>query len=141
MFDRRSERLFTCSRSAITCWNLNTWEKVFELPATTSSAMSMIALSRSQPLAAVFSENDLIRLIHSESGKEICTLTPPSHLSDVSALCFSPDGRFLAGGVRQRGACVWDLEWIRSQLRLLGLDWDLSAETRSQVKTQSPASL
>jgi WD40 repeat protein len=137
LFHPLGDRLFTCSRAAVKSWDTRAWKLQFQLPATVSSGTTVIAFSQNSNLAAAFLENGLIRLIDSDNGNEICTLTSPSNISYVGSLCFSPDDRFLAVSCGARGLCIWDLQTIRSRLREIGLDWDLSIRPLEPVGTAS----
>jgi WD40 repeat protein len=128
VFNRDGTRLFTCSRTAITCWDTHNWQEVYELPAMISSSSSTIEFSHDGQLAAIFQKPGRIRLIRSDTGEEICTLEPPSGITHVSSLCFSPDTRFLSASCGARGLCLWNLGEIRRRLGDLGLDWSLPAE-------------
>jgi serine/threonine protein kinase/WD40 repeat protein len=130
VFSHDAKRLFTCSRTAITSWSTEDWQKVYELPAVISSGSSAIGLSRNGQLAAVFDRPGTIRLIRCDDGQEVCSLKPPSGITHVNSLCFSPDSRFLSVACEARGLCLWNLAEIRHRLDALGLDWPEIGETR-----------
>jgi WD40 repeat protein len=41
----------------------------------------------------------------------------------VTALAFSPDGATLASASKQGTLKLWNLSFLRAELRKLGLDW------------------
>ncbi len=86
--------------------------------------------------AAVFSPNEhlmadtdathIIRLVETESGRELARLEEPN-LEVSGCPCFTPDGTRLititngtAGGIH-----VWDLSALRRGLKKMELDWDM----------------
>jgi serine/threonine protein kinase/WD40 repeat protein len=65
-----------------------------------------------------------IRLVRTESGKELARLESPEQTRLIPC-CFTPDGtRLIAIGIDTRALHVWDLRRIRKELVRLGLDWD-----------------
>jgi WD40 repeat protein len=46
-----------------------------------------------------------------------------AHDSAITALAVSPDGSLLVSGARDGAVRVWNIPWIRAELRKLGLDW------------------
>jgi WD40 repeat protein len=64
-----------------------------------------------------------VRLIETESGREIVTLdSGTGSTANFFCLAFSRDGGYLAAG-RDHMIHLWDLRLIREQLASLGLDW------------------
>jgi WD40 repeat protein len=74
-----------------------------------------------QALAVTFTLNS-IRLLDSESGTELATLTPPGS-AKIEALAFSGDGNRLAAQAARQSVHLWDLERMHKELRAMGLDW------------------
>jgi WD40 repeat protein len=64
-----------------------------------------------------------VRLVHTDSGREIATLDSGSGASaSFYCLAFNRDGTRVAAG-RDHIIHLWDLRLIRAQLKALGLDW------------------
>jgi tetratricopeptide (TPR) repeat protein len=65
-----------------------------------------------------------IRLLDTESGREIARLTGPESTYYFLA-CFTADGtRLVATSADEKAIYVWDLRAIREQLKGMGLDWE-----------------
>jgi hypothetical protein len=66
-------------------------------------------------------EDGFVHFLHLETGKEVVRWR--GHDAPVTAMTFSPDGKLLVTGARDGSIRVWNLPWIRAELRKLGLDW------------------
>jgi serine/threonine protein kinase/WD40 repeat protein len=76
-------------------------------------------------LLAIHDTPGVIRLVEPESGKELCRLTGPE-ATRYTAACMTRDGTKLVATIDDNSALyVWDLRLIRTELRELGMDWDL----------------
>jgi WD40 repeat protein len=83
------------------------------------------AFTRDGRLMALETGRGSVRLIDTESGRELVRLDNP-HQDALGALVFTPDADRLIGcslGPNARGVHVWDLRLIRRQLADRGLDW------------------
>ncbi len=64
-----------------------------------------------------------VRLIETETGRELATLSAPEP-HPIHWLCFGPDGNQLAVVCENRLLQLWDLRRIRERLAEMGLDWE-----------------
>lgn len=67
------------------------------------------------------SEDRSISLWELPSGRELARW--PAHAVAVNALAFSPDGATLASDADDATTKLWNLPFLRRELRALGLDW------------------
>ena len=63
----------------------------------------------------------MIRLWEIPSGRELASW--PAHDAAVTALAFSPDGATLASGAWDSTMKLWNLPFLRRELKSLALDW------------------
>jgi hypothetical protein len=73
-------------------------------------------------MLAIARTRSLVQLVDVESGRELATLEAPD-ANNVSALCFSPDGRVLFVALDIAGIRAWDLDAIGQGLQSVGLRW------------------
>lgn len=64
-----------------------------------------------------------VRLLEAESGREFATLAAENS-REISSLCFSGDGRWLAVAGGSDRLHVWDLPTLRKELSRMRLDWE-----------------
>ena len=90
---------------SIKFWDTGTWQETQTLLLDAPSVRGM-AFSHDERLLAVSTEHE-IQLLSVDSGtlQAALSVSPKS----VSALAFSPDGRWLAAGAADRKIRVWDL--------------------------------
>jgi WD40 repeat protein len=84
-------------------------------------ASLMVFAPDGQTLALTVAQS--VRLVDPISGREFATLAPENS-REITALCFSGDGRWLAVAGGSDSLRVWDLLALRRHLAHMGLDWD-----------------
>ncbi len=111
--------LMTADSSGTRQLEVGTWREVRRFDQTAPSVFSP-----DSRLLAVSDTHSVIRLLESETGREVARLTGPDRIHYVPA-CFTPDGtRLVADSNAGTALYVWDLRLIRQQLKKLDLDWD-----------------
>lgn len=78
-----------------------------------------------------------LQLVNIETGEQVAVLDAPV-ASTPEELMFNRDGSCLAVAGGSHTIQLWDLRLIRSQLKALGLDWDLPALPTSAWSRDSP---
>jgi WD40 repeat protein len=98
-------------------WKVGSWER----PVRRWDGS--VVFSPDGKLVAVNDVVGSVRLVTTETGKEVARFTGPER-NKYWPQCFTPDGtKLIALG---EGLCVWDFRLIREQLSAMGLDWDLA---------------
>jgi WD40 repeat protein len=102
------------SKRGVSLWNTATWQRTrlltnFAEPFLYSPDGKSTWLGQTPDLAGLYDARTL----------EARLLLPAGLLP----LAVSPDGHYLAVSVDAQRLQLWDLETVRSQLRVLGLDW------------------
>jgi WD40 repeat protein len=102
-------------------WRVGTWQEgpILGAPATNPWG----AFSADSRLLALGDVPGTIRLIETDTGKEIARLTAPEQ-GRLMPCCFTPDGGQLIANSETRALHIFDLRAIRAQLNDMGLDWD-----------------
>jgi serine/threonine protein kinase/WD40 repeat protein/tetratricopeptide (TPR) repeat protein len=78
-------------------------------------------------LLALFEKDDTIRLVVTETGRELARFEPPD-IDGISWMDFAPDGsRLVVAYHYAKHIKVWNLREIRRRLAELGLDWNAPA--------------
>jgi WD40 repeat protein len=99
-------------------WEVGTWHQVRRFNDAT------FAFSPDGRLLALGDTFGAVRLVETETGREVARLTGPEPRVYTPA-CFSPDGTKLITTTTGGNALfVWDLRLLRTGLADLGLDWD-----------------
>jgi eukaryotic-like serine/threonine-protein kinase len=102
-------------------WKVGTWREPLEIGG------QGLCFSPAGRLLAAKDEDQVLRLVETETGRTVARLTSPD-LGDVSGAAFSPDGSRLAVNNSSRPVVqVWNLRSIRNHLHGIGLDWDRPA--------------
>jgi WD40 repeat protein len=122
-FSLDGKQLFAGGRTTLTNWSTDDWRPRYEMPANVTSGGALIGLSADKQLGAVFVESGELKLIRIQDGSELCTLTPPTNLTEVRSLCFAPDNKFLSASCGPGGLCIWNLETIQNRLAAYDLQW------------------
>jgi len=78
-------------------------------------------------IAAIAYSSREIKLLEPDSGRELATLAAPVP-EQLTSLCFTADGGWLAAGTDSGVIQLWDLHRIRQQLRAMRLDWGPPAQ-------------
>ena len=137
LFDPKGRWLATGTVNDYALWEAGSWTRVRRHPRDAALRRSgVMAFSPDGAIWAVAHSTDLVRLLDTETGAELLTLTPPSRLL-VQSLAFSPDGKLLAVGSENAVVQLWDLPALRRELATLGLDWNKKAQ-RAASSPQHP---
>lgn len=96
--------------------------QLWNLPRPESSGGGALGIRSDGNLLAATLGLRSIALIRCSDGQIIATLSAPTP-EPVTALDFSPDGRFLAVATTSHLSQIWDLREIQSELKKLNLDW------------------
>jgi WD40 repeat protein/Tfp pilus assembly protein PilF len=103
-------------------WHVGTWQEGPDLHADPKNAEG--AFSHDGRALALGDAPGVVRLVDTDSGREIARLTTPE-LTRLVPCCFTPDGATLVTlGTESETLHLFDLRAIRGQLAELGLDWD-----------------
>jgi serine/threonine protein kinase/WD40 repeat protein len=117
-------------------WETGSWQERLRLPE------AAFAFSADSRMLAVSDILGVIRLLETETGREIARLTGPE-ATGYEPACFTPDGtRLIATCSTHKALYAWDLRQLRARLKELDLDWDWpefpeeSGERRVQSQEQ-----
>jgi serine/threonine protein kinase/WD40 repeat protein len=114
-FSPDGQWLATSDSGSSRLWEVGTWREVWRFQTAS------MAFSPDSRLLAINDELAVIRLIETNTGREVARLTGPDSVW-YQPLCFTPDGtRLISSG--NKGLCVWDLRLIRQELKEFDLDW------------------
>ncbi len=117
----------------LTLWRVSDWKKQteFAVDGTSTTGVST-CFSPDSRLIAVSDAQARIQLFDLKSGLAVATFLDPNQQL-AGGLAFSPNGQQLL--VKSRGpngeASVWDLAYLRKQLRQRGLDWPTPSGSES----------
>jgi WD40 repeat protein/tetratricopeptide (TPR) repeat protein len=104
-------------------WKVGTWRE----PRVIGG--EGLCFSDALGLVVVKDEDQVLRLVETETGRTVARLSSPD-LGDIWGAALSPDGSRLAVSNHSAPAVqVWDLGLIRSRLKAMGLDWDTRASS------------
>jgi WD40 repeat protein len=104
-------------------WEVGTWRPG---PVVGSPVSSHFAFDPTGRLLAVNDDPGIVRLVITQTGKELLRLTAPVE-GRLQPWCFTPDGCKLIALGDDRLVHIFDLAAIRRDLRPVGLDWDEQA--------------
>jgi WD40 repeat protein len=105
-------------------WETDSWRSARRIPNEGAHEPHAPAdFSPDGRILAIVWQGRFIRLLETDNGSELATLTAPEPAL-IHILRFSPDGTRLAFATRNRGIRVWDLRALRRELGRRGLDWD-----------------
>ncbi|MBI4600925.1 MAG: hypothetical protein HY721_03105 [Planctomycetes bacterium] len=98
------------------------WRPARELPLAEPRYPPPMAYAADGTILALMPRHTDVELLDPRTHEPLLRLEVPGGLIPNS-LAFSPDERRLAASTT-RGVLLWDLETIRAELRVLGLDWE-----------------
>jgi serine/threonine protein kinase/WD40 repeat protein len=128
--------LVTYNWSAPQLWEVGTWQ-----PGRRFDGLTLFNPDIFSPkgrLVAIGGVFGVVRLVDTETGKEIARFTGPEP-THYTPLCFTPDGTgLIATGADQKTLHVWDLRAIRQQLKAMDLDWEWPEFGPAEPKVQAP---
>jgi serine/threonine protein kinase/WD40 repeat protein len=126
--------LVTFNWSGTQLWEVGTWQPARRFELTLFNPNIFSPKGRLVALGGVFS---VLRLVETDTGKEIARLTGPEP-TQYAPLCFTPDGtRLIATSADEKTLHVWDLRAIRQQLKVMDLDWDWPEFGPAEPKAQA----
>ncbi|HEV3078773.1 MAG TPA: protein kinase, partial [Gemmataceae bacterium] len=106
-------------------WQVGSWQPGPVIPREhAGSPFRCLAFSPDSRTLAIAHSSRIVQLIDATTRQELASLTAPD-LQRINHLCFSPDGTQLLAYTDSRMIQAWDLRFIRQQLAIMGLDWDL----------------
>ncbi len=118
----RSE-LMASGPSAVTFWQLGTWQLLRRFPILDATACANFAGFWPDGSCALANGNDqMLRLWDLGANRELACLRLPEG-SAVWAGVFDPAGRFMATTTSYSFLRLWDFPALRGALARLGLDW------------------
>jgi serine/threonine protein kinase/WD40 repeat protein len=128
--------LATCTWSGTQLWEVGTWQPGRRFDGLTLFNPDIFSpKGRLVALGGVFG---VVRLVDTDTGKEVARLTGPEP-THYTPLCFTPDGTgLIATGADEKTLHVWDLRAIRLQLKAMDLDWEWPEFGPAEPKVQAP---
>jgi serine/threonine protein kinase/WD40 repeat protein len=118
-FSPDGEWLVTCTGHEYRFWQVGTWQPGLRLGRQGAGNMpGNILFSRDGKLLAIAHTRTVVKLVNPATGQELATLPPVGN-----PLCLSADGSLLVTAGEEAAVLVWDLRFIREQLKHMGLDW------------------
>jgi WD40 repeat protein len=112
--DREEERNELCVYDVTSGKPLRSW-------TVTANQGTAVAFALGGETVVRADEDGTLHLLVLGTGQELARWQ--AHDSAITAVAVSPDGNLLVSGDRGGTVRVWNLPWIRSELRKLGLDW------------------
>ncbi len=138
-FSTDGKRLVVGASTEFLVYRVATWERERVVEREVASALSGIAaFSPEGSLLAVTHTVRQARLLSADGTAVLATLDAPL-AERITDLCFSWDGSRLAAATDNRVIQIWDLRRLRSELAVLGLDWEAGPGTISSVGTAAGA--
>ena len=119
-FSPDGRRLVVRSSGEFQFWEVGTWDpgvRISQAPG------GQFAFSPDGHILAA-SGHEEAAMFNVTTGEQLAILTSPVPVKPM-AMCFSPDGHYLAKACVNHKLEVWDLGRIRQQLSDIGLDWDM----------------
>jgi serine/threonine protein kinase/WD40 repeat protein len=116
--------LVTSTPEEFRIWQTGSWESVQKLPRDQMLSNEGIAFSPDSRMLALTLSLSGVRLLDPATGAVIAELQADG-VGPISWMAFSPDGGQLVIEAVTGNVWVWDLRLIRTQLREIGLEWDL----------------
>jgi WD40 repeat protein len=124
VFSPDGRLLATNDDTGLAIWEVGTWQL---LGRTQAQGNARIAFDPSSQIIAMVHDGYKVRLINAHTLHDLIILEPPDALPGRS-YAFSPDGsRLVVFTHLSQIVYVWDLERLRSELSVLGLEWEAPA--------------
>lgn len=123
-FSPDGRRLVTSVANEYDFWDTTSWELALHIADSGEYVPARMAFSHDGRIFAGTVLRKTVRLYDAATGRVLADLeAPDSRL--VSGLAFSPDDTQLAVCGMRVTLRVWDLRWLREQLKGMNLDWEL----------------
>jgi WD40 repeat protein len=123
-FTPDGRRLATSTPSEVSFWDVETWQRVRTITKPGIGFGDAISFTRDGRYMAMTATQSMIQLVDVASGKVVASLEADDSPALVKSIALSPTGGQLAMCCYGDGLRVWDLRYIREQLRQQNLDWD-----------------
>lgn len=120
-FSPDGKQLVTADVESLCFWEVGTWELLRRQPR--ASLVGALAFSPDGRILASSGNEASVELIDPETGTSLATLATNAEPTYVSWMRFSPDGTQLAVCLLSEGVRIWDLGFLRKELRSINLDW------------------
>src|SRR5262249_5877309 len=107
-FSPKSDRLASVGSGIIKVWNAETGAETLTIKGLPLGTIRICFHPDGTRLAASGSgDGGTVKMWDAQTGQEILTIKDAGLLQ---SLCFSPDGKHLAGGILLRGVKVWEAQ-------------------------------
>lgn len=115
--------LVTATTDQYIFWQVGSWTEVFSIPQQKDNDFCpVMAFSPDGHIFAGTHSRSIVRLHNAATGEVLADLEPPDPHT-ITGLSFNNDGTRLAVCEGCQAARIWDLKVIRSNLAVIGLDW------------------
>jgi hypothetical protein len=105
-------------------WDTGTWQPRHRLPLSLPGEVpGPLAFSRDGRMLALAADRRHITLLNPATATEWATLTAPAP-ENFENLSIGSDGSWVAAATMNWVIELWDLRTLRSELAVLGLDWN-----------------
>jgi WD40 repeat protein len=91
----------------VVIWDVVTGKRIAQVGDEFDTVLAA-DISPDQSLIALGGPSRLVKIFNASSGKMLCKIK--KHTDWVTALCFTPDGKYLISGDRTGGLSVWDTQ-------------------------------
>jgi WD40 repeat protein len=122
-FSADGRRLLTAGLGEYRVWDADTWELLLVRDKQHEGVSGGAAFAPDGTMALIRSRTQALVDLVAPDGRLLAQLEAPSR-HGLSWVEFSSDGSRLAACCERQVTHVWDLRFIREQLKAKGLDWD-----------------
>jgi hypothetical protein len=91
----------------VVIWDVITGKRIAQVGDEFDTVLAA-DISPDQSLVALGGPSRLVKIFNASTGKMVCKMK--KHTDWVTALCFTPDGKYLISGDRAGGMSVWDTQ-------------------------------
>lgn len=123
-FSPNSKQLITSAPKEYTIWNVENWEPVRRIERSDCSYSSSMAFSPLGDLLALELTSGALHLLRTTDFSTVVILECPQRNRPTRFSFCRTDQRLISYHHRKGEVYVWDLRKLRSDLALLGLDWE-----------------